>query len=157
MVGVYNEIMRAWLAVFLVACGLSPQPFPSDDIAQFDAGGFDSTVPKEGGFGDATADVDATPFNGGGPFTCIDCTCDGTLNYCVEISGGKAPILDAGADASTDAGLGSCDPEASACTQIPIDCLPKPTCDCVMQQYKPPCTCDVDPSGNGLVITCVYP
>jgi hypothetical protein len=150
--------MRPWLAVFLVACGLSPQPFPSDDIAETPDARPDTTLPPEASTFDVSNNEDATKFNGGGPFTCGDCTCDGTLNYCVEVSGGKAPILDAGADdASADAGLGSCDPEASACTQIPIDCLPKPTCDCVMQQYKPPCTCDVDPSGNGLVITCDYP
>src|SRR5438270_468181 len=40
---VYNEFMRASLAVFLVACGSSSSPFPSDDIAQPIDSGFDST------------------------------------------------------------------------------------------------------------------
>ena len=151
----YNETMRSWLAVLLVGCGSSVPIFPNDDIAQpFDGGGFDSTVPKDGSTFDVTGE-DVAKFNGGGPFTCGDCTCDGTLNYCVEISGGKAPMLDGGVDAG-DAST-TCDPDASACTQIPIGCLPKPTCECVMQQYKPPCTCDIDPSGNGLVVRCLFP
>lgn len=148
--------MRVWLGVLLVGCS-SVAPFPpSDDIAEFPDVRPDTTLPP---FEASTFDVvdpDATTFNGGGPFTCVDCTCDGTLSYCLEISAGKAPIVDAGAD-DADAGAGICDPEASACTRIPVECLPKPTCDCVMKQYNAPCTCDVDPSGNGLVISCVYP
>jgi hypothetical protein len=145
--------MRAWLGVFVcTACSLTPVPFPmGDDIAEIPDARPDSTLPFEAGTFDATG-TDATPFNGGGPFTCVNCTCDGTLNYCVELSGG-APIVDSGTDAMDDGGLSACDPEASACMPIPIDCLPKPTCDCVLQKYKS-CKCDVDPSGNGLVVSC---
>ena len=151
--------MRSWIAVLFVT-GACSSPFPSDDIAIIDASPFfDSTIPKEASTFDVV-DKDTTPFNGGGPFECIDCICDGTLNYCVYSSGGKAPIVDASADgsddASSDAGLETCG-ETSTCTAIPIECLPKPTCDCVMKKYTSPCTCDVDPSGNGLVVTCVYP
>ena len=142
--------MRASLGVLLVGCS-SVTPFPSDDIAQFDAGGFDSTVPKEASTFDVVSEPDGTTFGGGGPFDCFGCVCDGTLGYCVEMSGGKAPITDAGVDSS------ACDPEASACTPIPIDCLPKPTCDCVLTHYQTGCTCDVDISGNGLVVTCAHP
>jgi hypothetical protein len=152
-----------WIGVliFTGACSMTT-PFPSDDIASFDGGPtFDSTLPKDANGFDVAKEV-GTPFNGGGPFTCGDCTCDGTRNYCAEISGGKAPILDSGVDSGTDAGAdadgsSACDPEASACAPIPIGCLPKPTCDCVMKSYTAPCTCDVDPSGNGLVVSCVYP
>jgi hypothetical protein len=158
--GFYNQIMRGWLGVLtLVGCS-SVTPFPSDDIATpFDGGPrFDATIPPDAPFDGPGAD--ATKFNGGGPFDCLGCICDGTLNYCVFSSAGNAPIVDAGdagtdADASSDGGLEACG-ETSTCTQIPIECLPKPTCDCVMQKYTG-CTCDVDPSGNGLVITCVYP
>jgi hypothetical protein len=147
--------MRAWLGVLLAGCS-SITPFPSDDIAQFDAGRFDSTVPFDAGTFDVV-DEDATKFNGGGPFTCSGCICDGTLNYCLFSSAGQAPLVDAGVDdADADAGSNTCDPEASACIQIPTSCLPKPTCDCVLQAYTG-CTCGVDPSGNGLVISCVYP
>ena len=151
--------MRAWLAVslpLLVGCGSSGPVFPSDDIAEpTDTGTPDRTLPTEASTFDVVEE-DSTKFNGGGPFDCLGCTCDGTLNLCAEISGGKMPLLDAGLDAgASDAN--ACDPEASACVQIPIECLPKPTCECVMQKYNAPCTCDVDPSGNGLVVQCVYP
>jgi hypothetical protein len=146
--------MRAWLAVFLVACGSSSPPFPSDDIAFFDSGP-DTTLPKDGGGGDVQDEPDSTPFVGGGPFSCIDCTCDGTQRLCEHFSGGPAPAPLAG-----DAGDASvCDPDAGQgyCAAIPIDCLPKPTCACVLQHFQPVCTCDVDPSGNGLVVSCNFP
>jgi len=147
--------MRGWLGVLLVGCS-SVQPSPPDDIAFIPDSGLDSTLPKEASTFDVV-DEDATKFNGGGPFLCDDeCICDGTLNYCRVVSGGLAPIVDAGDDGG-DGGPTTCDPEASACMQIPIGCLPKPTCDCVMKEYQPPCTCAVDPSGNGLVVTCVLP
>ena len=49
----------------------------------------------------------------------------------------------------------ACDNEAAptACTQIPIGCLPKPTCAC-LQPFVSPCVCSVDPSGNGFQINC---
>jgi hypothetical protein len=148
--------MRAWLALLLVPISCSSSiPFPpSDDIAEpFDGNVPDHTLPTEGGT-DAGPDV---IFNGGGPFLCIDCTCDGTSNVCEVISGGKAPFdLDAG-DAGEGGGM--CDPDAGQtyCAAIPIECLPKPTCACVAQHFNPACTCDVDPSGNGLVISCLFP
>ena len=129
-------------------------PFPSDDIAApIDGGGFDHTLPTEGG-NDAGPDV---IFNGGGPFVCLDCICDGTSSVCEHFSGGasNAPFdLDGG-----DGGPSTCDPDAGQtyCAAIPIECLPKPTCACVSQHFNPACTCDVDPSGNGLVITCNFP
>lgn len=155
--------MRGWVGVLLLlgACS-STTPFPSDDIAIFDGGPtFDSTLPK-----DATSfDVapDGPTFNGGGPFDCNHCTCDGTLNYCAEISGGNMPLLDAGDDAADAADASdaepACDPDAAvlACKPIPIECLPKPSCACLMKHYTYPCTCDLDPSGNGLVVSCAYP
>jgi hypothetical protein len=153
---------RFVLVLLLPACG-SSVPFASDDVALFDGGPvLDSTVPTF----DASIDVapDSPKFGGGGPFLCQSCVCDGTLNYCAYISGGKMPLLDAGSsDASDDAPFGdasACDTSeagASACTAIPIDCLPNPSCACVLAHGNPSCTCAIDPSGNGLVVTCVYP
>ena len=143
--------MRAWIGVLLVVgCG-SSSPFPSDDIAAPFDGNFDSTIPKEAGTFDVVQEADATKFNGGGPFTCIDCICDGTLNVCQHISGGNVM--------SGDAGAPTCDPDGGQpyCAAIAIDCLPKPSCACVLQSYPAGCTCDVDPSGNGLVVTCAFP
>ena len=149
--------MRAWLGVLLVGCS-SVTPFPSDDIANFDGGPtFDSTIPKEASTFDVV-DEDAKPFNGGGPFTCHDCTCDGTLNYCLYATGGHMPIADGGADDAASDAAPACDPDASACMPIPIECLPKPTCACVMQYVTCPLGgCSIDPTGNGIVFTCEYP
>jgi len=152
MVPVYNEIMRGWVGVLLVGCSSVTSFPPSDDIATpFDGGHFDATVPKDASTFDVV-DEDATKFNGGGSFMCIDCICDGTLNVCEHISGGNIMSGDAG-DAST------CDPDAGQpyCAPIAIDCLPKPSCACVLTHYPGGCTCDVDPSGNGLVVSCDFP
>ncbi len=149
--------------LLLPACGGSV-PFASDDVAAFDAmPTVDSTLPD--GFPTGDAGNDAPKFGGGGPFLCSGCVCDGTLNYCSEISIGMMPLDDAG-DASADADDASpfsdasaCDLDASTgCTQIPIACLPNPTCACVLANLPPgPCSCSIDPSGNGLVVLCVYP
>ncbi len=155
----------ALFSFLLPACG-SSVPFASDDVAMFDGGPmFDSTVPFDSSF-PSDAGNDAPKFGGGGPFLCLGCVCDGTLNYCKEMSGGKMPIDDAG-DASSDADDASpfgdasaCDLDAgyNECTQIPIACLPNPSCACVLANLPPgPCSCSIDPSGNGLVVLCVYP
>ena len=140
--------MRVWLAGLLVACGSSPD------------GGLDGTIPA-----DASAEVigaDVTKFNGGGPFDCNGCICDGKLNYCFFIIG-LTPIVDASLDAGMDdaeAGEIACEPDASHCVPIPANCFPNPSCACLLQDYDAPCLgpqCEVDPSGNGLRIDCRYP
>lgn len=144
------------------ACG----PNALDDVFPLDSGPivFDATV-DHASFFDASQEAEAgVVFNGGGPFTCGGCVCDGTLNLCFPgMSGGGAPIVDAGADAQ-DAGSSDADADVDAetacatdasvgCVQIPIDCLPKPTCTCIASHFVP-CTCAVDPTGNGIVLTC---
>jgi len=158
------------LFAFTAACA----PIEEDDICSCPLA--DASFPLESGadvtFADAPADT--TPFNGGGDFLCKGCICDGTQRYCAIVSGGKAPVLgdagddagdlDAGAlDAETDAPFGdagACDIDeagASACTEIPLGCLPNPTCDCLLAHVSEACTCAVDPSGSGLVVTCDFP
>jgi hypothetical protein len=151
----------ALLVSFTLAC--SSPPFASDDIAIPTDASFDQTLSD----GFPTNDVvgtDAPLFNGGGPFECNGCICDGTLHFCEFSSGGKAPIVDASSDAADDASdaEATCnsDPDAgpvSSCVAIPIDCLPKPTCACVLEHASPICTCDIDSTGNGIVVSCIYP
>jgi len=144
---------RLTLLPILAACGPT---FIADDFP-IDAGpfAFDATVDAPS-FGDgAVSDVgvDVTLFNGGGPFACLGCICDGTLDMCRFLTGrGHAPLDDA---SSMDAG--TCVPDASACVPIPVHCLPKPTCECIMADAGPGCGCSVDPSGNGLVVECIVP
>jgi len=137
--------MRRWLllAPFLVAC---PPTNIVDDLP-FDAQpSFDATTDAGPVFSDATIDVgaDVPVFNGGGPFLCSGCVCDGTLNFCYP------------SDASTgdaDAEAGACGDASTSCDPIPVQCLPKPTCACLLGVWTS-CTCAIDPSGNGLVLDC---
>ncbi len=155
---------------FAMACGNNF----SDDIAlPPDASFVDFTVPTEASPFDVFVKPDTgPPYNGGGPFDCFGCVCDGTQNICIAGGGGgappKAPVLDAGDDADADeAGDASvdvdaadaepaCPPDAglSACFPIPLSCLPKPTCDCIEQVLHTGCACSVIPDGNGFVFTC---
>lgn len=159
--------MRA--LVFLAALTACNNPIGVDDLP-FDAGpSVDATVSDAPIF-PFDAQNDAPKFNGGGDFLCNGCVCDGTLRFCEESSAGKAPILDAGDDVTdaadeTDGGdaafedASACDLDAgaNACFAIPIDCLPKPTCACLLTHVAPECTCSVDPSGSGLVVACIFP
>ena len=128
-----------------------------DDVAPLDAGFFDSTLAKDGpslpDAGPPDVAADTTPFNGGGPFLCVDCVCDGTTDLCYLGGGGGAPMADAGSFG--DAGDCPADGGHPWCVQVPIQCLPNPTCACLDGVYGAGgCTCSVDPSGSGFVITC---
>jgi hypothetical protein len=160
--------MREWvIAAALCACSSTTE---GDDFEPIDGG--TSTKP----FDDATVSFEASlfdvsqesaTFNGGGDFLCSGCVCDGTLRYCEQRSGGQSVILDSGLDGdlddASDSAFGdasACDPDldsGTSCFPIPLDCLPQPTCKCVLSHVSGPCGCSVDPSGNGLVVTCVYP
>ena len=144
---------RAVFLVLVVACS---SDVTVDDIAPMDGGVFfDATTHKDAGSfaegGVIDVAVDSTKFNGGGPFLCFDCVCDGTLNMCVSGGGSGMPIAEDASfgDAST------CNPDAGQtyCQQIPVACLPKATCECI-ETFMIGCTCSVDPSGNGLVVQC---
>lgn len=143
---------RALSLVFVAACA---SDVTVDDMPFFDAGPFDATTTNDaalpGDAGPLDAGVDATKFNGGGPFFCIDCVCDGTLNMCVNGGGGGMPIAQ---DASFgDASACDFDAGQTYCQQIPVSCLPKPTCACI-ESFMIGCTCSVDPSGDGFVLQC---
>lgn len=151
----------------VLACGSNF----SDDVAILPDGSFviDATVPDGPPPFDA-GKLDTGPaFNGGGPFQCLGCICDGTENVCISGGGGggppKAPTLDASDDAddasdASDAGADASDAEpacpdsGSSCIAIPLACLPKPTCDCLDQVMHTGCACTVSSDGNGFVFVC---
>jgi len=137
--------VRSALATLLLACspatdavdeglvdGRAPHSDAGLDVAAF-------PYPLEDAHAEAEA---APPFAGGGPFACGNCMCDGTLDYCAW------PLA---ADAGEDAG--ACALDAGLCRPIPIACLPKPSCDCLVPEGGA-CACGVDPSGEGLVVVC---
>jgi hypothetical protein len=144
----------------LCACGQPGDDFlptPTADATASDGGisffGVDAAVPDV---------IEAGPAYNGGPFACGACTCDGTLYACLEHAataeggcpqGGGPPIPPSPltGDASDDASCG----KGTYCTQIPIQCLPKPTCACIEEVLQIPC--DVDEGGAGFVLTCPPP
>ncbi len=140
------------LSPAFVACG-------SADFAKSDAGP-DATIEDAAtdafSFGDVVNDGKPPPvaLDGGGPFLCFGCVCDGTTSFCEFTSAGQAPV-------ASDGGLGdagACDLDGgSSCMAIPSQCLPNPTCKCVLESFSPVCTCALDPSDDGLVVSCVYP
>jgi hypothetical protein len=154
--------MRALVLVFVAACS----PNFADDVLLTDASIIrpDATTTDSGFDYDATtsdAGADVTLFNGGGPFMCRGCICDGTLDMCWLLSGGKggpkSPITDASTSDAADASACVLD-AGTSCVAIPIECLPKPTCACILDASGAgSCSCYADPSGNGLVIDCALP
>lgn len=151
--------MKRFCLALLLAAGCSNN-FVDDVVPlPFDAS-VDLTLPREASFPDAPFDApeDTTKYNGGGPFLCEGCICNGTIDLCYfGGGGGGAPIAgDAGEDADAspfdDAGICSDEAGPQSCVQIPVQCLPNPTCECLAQTSG--CACTVDPSGNGFFVTC---
>ena len=91
--------------------------------------------------------------DGGGPFLCNGCLCDGRTHYCDFSSAGApvplAPIFgDAGACA--DAGSSPCEP-------LPPGCVPA-NCACLPNESKGgACSCFRSKDGDGLLAGCVLP
>ena len=109
------------------------------------------------------AEEDGPRFNGGATFACHGCTCDGTLYGCLQNAnpdgkcpqgGGPPPDHMPIADAAALDDGGTCE-AGIVCRQLPVECLPDPTCDCIMQSSG--FQCAVDPSGNGFILTCPSP
>ena len=155
------------LVCVLSACGPSGQIFGSGGEG-VDAGAFDATFSSDAFTPppppqSKDAAIDTGPGYIGGPLACGTCTCDGTLYTCLEEALGPdggcphgggpppppSPIL---GDASDDADVDSSCGAGNFCMQIPIACLPKPTCACITQETHLPCK--VDPSGSGFVLVC---
>lgn len=140
--------MGRWLELFAtscacVACGSEPVWNAGPD-AQDDA--TDENVPS---FGDGAVVVDDAAFvdapdvgldDGGGPFMCGNCTCDGRTHYCYAVAEG-APIV---GDASN---CSSCIPLPDACVPANCDCLPMMTS----------CECHRASTGDGLIVACLLP
>ena len=141
--------MRRVLAL-LVACGCGSVP------SFRDAG--DATAPDDAPiyfFGDSATNDDA-PYNGpdvtldgGGPFLCHGCSCNGTDHYCYDLWVG-APL---------DAQPGACPSDGgSSCVPYPSECLSSSTCACLVSHTNcPSAECVLDPSGNGLDLLCILP
>jgi hypothetical protein len=145
---------RALALVALVACG-EVAPAGVD-------GGADATLPDASdasfGFGDtAPIDVVITPpmapdvglVDGGGPFPCGNCTCDGRTEYCDDSQGPHAPILGDAASDACSGGWGECRPLPDGCAPANCACLPNSTWGS--------CGCFRSDAGDGLVAGCFYP
>lgn len=148
-----HELAWGLCLVFAVGCGATLAPID----AGADAAPKDATTADVLGFGDAGGKLDANlvALDGGGPFLCNDCICDGVSNMCEHFSGGKMPLDQDGGIADASA----CQPDAgqSYCAPLPSDCATTPTCACILKHEPPGCMCDLDPSGDGLVLSCQFP
>jgi hypothetical protein len=103
---------------------------------------FDAATDADAAFQGAPNDPDAA-LDGGGAFTCVTCTCNGAAQYCTQFADGDM----------ADAGDGGCE----LCPAYPPACAQDHTCKCLLAYSPGPCVCGLDPSGNGLVVTCFGP
>jgi hypothetical protein len=154
----YDRAMRLVLACFLVACS-----GPVDDVLTTP---IDATTARDTStsFVDVVSEKPSGPVYVGGPLGCGNCTCDGTLYMCCYGTPHPPPSdagADAHADADADADADAVDADASDamscgatnyCSQIPIACLPKPTCDCITKETGMQCAVSLD--GDGFRVTC---
>ncbi len=142
--------MRIAVLVLVAGCGSVP--------ASLDAG--DATTTDDApqlAFGDASSTDDA-PYVGpdivldaGGPFLCHGCVCDGRDHYCYDLWTGALT-----GDAAHEAAACSTD-GGSHCVPYPQDCLPTPSCECVLGHNCPSAQCVLDPSASGLDVLCILP
>ena len=150
--------MRLFLVCFLAACGQTDDVFLPGDTPDVTTTPFDTGGP----FSDVStpSEAEAGPIYVGGPLTCGSCTCDGTLYACLEGACAKPPPIEAGtnADASDDADADAAsDASASCgknaiCQELPIECLPKPTCACIEKATG--LGCSVATNGSGFILSC---
>ncbi len=140
---------RAAALLFVIGCGSVPPSY----TVEGDATTSDASDASPFSFDDApppAVDAPDVVLEGGGPFLCHGCICDGTKSYCYDLWVGAA--LDGGSEAGecpTDGG--------SACVPYTPDCLPNPTCACVLGHVCPGSQCAMDKSGNGLDVLCILP
>jgi hypothetical protein len=155
--------VRVVFMLFFVACGAGTDDVFSGEVPDAttsDVGFPDVFLPPIGDVGPPE------PVFNGGPLACGTCTCDGTLYACLTGAtpdggcpkgGGPpehAPITgdggdDADADAATSCGAGH------FCTELPIECLPKPSCACITKALG--LGCSIDPNGMGFTLQCPPP
>lgn len=134
-------------AALLVGCGSTSTPSTfdasvdvTDEVPEFpgeDCGPTQFCSPPQV---DAEAGPPVQLVDGGGPFTCHGCPCDGRTHYC-DISSAGPPLPDP-VDASCDV--------TPRCKPYPAACDGSPSCACIVA-----CTCLRAPSGDGLLAGCV--
>jgi hypothetical protein len=140
------------LLFFACGCGSVPTHFvDAGDATVPDAPSFSDAAPYDSAYSDDAPEI---ALDGGGPFLCFGCVCDGTNHYCYDVWTGAPLDVDGGPDAE------ACPSEAgaSACLPVPVDCLPNPTCSCLAAHGG--CAdfhCALDPTGNGLEALCILP
>ena len=152
--------MRWCLIPFLVACGSTPSnggDAGSDATVKDASSELLFSVDAVATFDVVAADVANITLDGGGLFLCGACACDGRTHYCYSAGGGPSPMPLAG-DAGDVGDAAACADDAGIlprCTPIPSSC-PSPSCACVNSSPWV-CTCCIDPSGNGLDVSCNFP
>lgn len=128
----------------LIGCGSEAQPPAPTTDASSDVGiDVEDPFSTDGGFVQPDASVDSGPIrlrDGGGPFLCHGCPCDGTTHWCDDTTAGP-PV---------PTGDGGC--EAWRCKPYPSKCGANPTCACLEK-----CSCARAPNGDGLIAGCHNP
>ena len=151
VIGHGMSVKWLWYAGALAAAGCGTSVVSSDGGAD---GGGDASSTDASAFADVAAEADAAfpmipndldaEIDGGGLFWCAGCVCDGTGHYCQQFETGEVS-----ADAGTVCNTLMCPAYADACAD-------DHSCECLHMQ-QPDCLCGPDPTGDGLVVTCVQP
>ena len=146
---------------FVPVCALLVTACGSEPVGASDAGADSTNNADAPTFGDGALpdlgvpDVPSITLDGGGPFLCFDCICNGADHFCLGIESGDHHNAPFAGDASM------CSPDAAytGCLPIPAPCKAAPSCACLLSEVgQPSCNCELDPSsGNGLVVGCVLP
>jgi hypothetical protein len=126
---------------FNIACNGLPSGYVPKPLAHTGACALDS----DGGSSDAGRGSGSDGGRDAGSFACGPHSCDVATEFCYE-AGGGAVLPDGGSNFTY------------ACTPIPTQCLPNPTCTCVVDADAGThgCPCSVQP-GGALLAACLYP
>ncbi|CAN5812403.1 hypothetical protein BH09MYX1_BH09MYX1_46970 [soil metagenome] len=138
------------LSILLLGCRAPTQSDSTFDASTdpFDAAAdpFDGLVEYDvSSFPIPDAAPPATLVDGGGPFRCAQCPCDGRTHYCdTSTAGPPAP--------EPDYGEAGCQTASPRCKPYPAACDGSPSCACIIA-----CDCARAASGDGLFAGCSYP
>src|SRR5262249_6968710 len=93
--------------------------------------------------------LDAATLDGGGPFLCFNCICDGTTRLCFAMAVG---------DVHGDANFDVCSDSSTSCISYPPACASDHSCACLADTVATgSCICQLDPTGSGLEVGCLLP